>query len=269
MSESLILPPLPITLTDRMASEQAAVQLSPVKRSLYYTAVLGQGVGISSLARRYGLSLGTLLSVNQLAHVDDAQHLEVLKMPFMDGLMVNLHKERKLSALAKQYRVEESLLRSANYLASDLQVISGLVFIPELQMSNAKLKRMIGNALLYPVFGSIKEGFGSNTDTLTGLERHEMGVLFQTTAQNTVYFAADGVVLEVGYQPKLGNYVVVQHQEYIALYGKLATASSYRVDDLVQQSQEVAKVMVQGSQGQFYFSLLKNGLPIDPIPLLR
>ncbi|NIZ18591.1 M23 family metallopeptidase [Entomospira culicis] len=269
MEASLELPLLDFELRERMGSQQSVVLVNPIHQGLYYTAVLGEGIGISSLAQRYALSIGTLLSFNGLQTLEESAHFEVVKLPFMDGLMVDLGRERTLRWVAKHYKVDEDLLRSANYINSERESVEGSIFIPHRQMSATKLKRMIGNTFIYPVFGSLKEVYGHNMDQLTGLDRYASGVLFQTKPESPVYFIGDGIIIESGYHHKLGYYIVAKHQEYIGFYGNLASPSTHRLDSSIKQGDLVGQVASDGRHGQFYFSLLRGGNAIDPLPLLH
>lgn len=270
MSSNLFLPSHPLDLRDRMGKNHSAVEVYHDRtKGVYFTAVLGNGVGLSSLARQYHLSIGTLLNFNGLRTLEESRALKYLRIPVMDGLMIKLVGKKSIEGLAQYYGVEESLLRSTNYLSNETTSVTGGIFIPNQYMSEFRLRKMIGNTLIYPVLGNVIKPFGNNRDVITGLDIYEHGVLFQTRSDESVISIADGVVVDKGYHSKFGFYMLINHKTYFAFYGNLTHLPNYSIASRVKQECILGKVMNHGNRGFFYFSLIKEGIPVNPIPLLR
>jgi murein DD-endopeptidase MepM/ murein hydrolase activator NlpD len=269
MKEPLQLPDTHLAMREQMGKHRSVVQATKTDAMLSFTAVLGEGVGLSTLARRYNLSIGTLLSFNHLETLEASAQMESVRLPLMDGLLIDVGREKSISAISKQYGVEESLLRSSNFIASQSLYASGEIFIPGQSMSPARLQRLSGGSFIYPVLGSVVQNFGLNTDSITGLDIFDKGTLFQTKQDARVYSIADGVILESGHHVKFGFYLMIEHHGYIAFYGYLDSLPAKGKFDKVSMDEPLAGVQARGRSALFYFSLMDASGAVDPLPLLR
>ncbi|NIZ40587.1 peptidoglycan DD-metalloendopeptidase family protein [Entomospira entomophila] len=270
MHESLVLPSDSILARDHTAKYHAIVYPSGIfGMGTFYTAVLGEGVGLSSLAQRYQLSIATLLSINKLTNLDESHYLDVVRVPFMDGLLVDFSREKSIQSIANHYGVDIDLLRATNHLSTETVTVKGQIFIPGHTMSPSKLRRMIGDSFIYPVFGTLTQTFGSNRDSITGLDIYDNGIIFQTQVNTPVLAIADGTIIDSGFHVRFGHYLLVQHQQYRVFYGYLGQAPETTMSLRIKQGEVIGKTQNKGKYGYCFLSIILDGEAINPIPLLR
>ncbi|NIZ46916.1 M23 family metallopeptidase [Spirochaetales bacterium BR208] len=270
MHEAVVLPHESILMRDHVGKFSITVYPSGISRKgTFYTAVLGEGVGLSSLAQRYQLSMATLLSINKLTNLDDSHNLDVVRIPFMDGLLVELGREKSVQSIANHYGIDVDLLRATNHLSAETMTVKGEVFIPGYTMSPSKLRRMIGDSFIYPVFGSLTQTFGSNRDSITGLDIYDNGIIFQTQIDTPIRAIAEGYVLDSGFHVRFGYYLLVQHQQYVVFYGYLQQPPEVTAQLRIKQGDIIGQTQRRGKYGYCFLSIILDGEAINPIPLLR
>ncbi len=238
---------------------------------LFHTVALGDGVGLSSLALQYNVTVDTLLTVNNLSSLEASVGRDQLRVPVMNGLQISVPLRRSVAWIAKKYNVSEDKLRSVNHLTSDTVAPKSTLFIPDASLSAGKKKRMVGNAFFYPVFGTLAQEFGWQEDAVTGLLHSYSGVAFTTEAGASVVASKAGRVSSLGIHPFYGLHIIVDHSDGLqTMYGRLET-SSIKMGQSVVQGELLGRVKAGGYRGKglFYFSLLKNGLPENPLHRLR
>lgn len=238
---------------------------------LFHTVALGNGIGLSSLALQHNLNLGTLLTVNNLPSLEASAGRDQVLVPIMNGLQVAVPVRQSVAHIAKKYRVSEDKLRSANHLVNDTVAPKSTLFVPDAALSGKRLKRMVGNAFLYPVFGTLTQEFGWQEDLVTGLLHSYSGIAFTTEAGAPVVASKSGRVATLGVHPFYGLYLILDHGSGVqTMYGRLES-SSVKLGQTVAQSETIGRVKAGGHRGKglFYFSIIQNGLPENPITLLR
>jgi hypothetical protein len=238
---------------------------------LFHTVALGDGVGLSSLALHYNLSLGTLLTVNNLKSLDASMGREQVRVPIINGLQVTVPVRRSVAQIAKKYNISEDKLRGANHLTHDTVAPKSTLFIPDALLSAGKIKRMIGDAFIYPVFGTLTQEFGWQEDAITGLLHSYNGISFTTEAGAKVVASKTGRVSTLGVHPFYGLYLIIDHGSGVqTMYGRLEK-SQVKLGQSVAQGELLGQVKASGYRGKglFYFSIIKQGLPENPLTLLR
>lgn len=116
---------------------------------------------------------------------------------------------------------------------------------------------------------SLTSPFGYRTHPVTGEKRKFHSGVDLASHQDTVYSILHGVVEKSGYSKLLGNYVQVNHGEYISIYGHLSTRFVL-ANDLVKAGSSLG---ITGSTGRvtgehLHFTVKHNNKYISPLLFL-
>ena len=117
----------------------------------YYT--VKRGDAISTIARRFGRSADSILSLNGIKNAKSLKIGTELKIPNMDGLLHVVAKGESLGSIARRYKVELTLLADANDLGSMTLKVGQSLFIPGARLSADELRRIYGSTFAWPVRG--------------------------------------------------------------------------------------------------------------------
>jgi hypothetical protein len=146
-------------------------------------------------------------------------------------------------------------------VAEDLPVIPKEIVYPSIFDSIGKLAA--------PVKGEVIQGFGRSKMTSFADMVRSKGIEFSTAKESEVYAVLDGRVAYVGVMPGYEQVVVVEHggRSY-SLYGRLANVT-VKAGDRVAKDQSFATTSPPDEKGRtFYFEIRKNGVPVNPEPVL-
>ncbi len=131
---------------------------------------------LDSIARRYGLRLDTLISVNRLS---DARRITAgtsLKIPNIDGVAYTIRKGENLSTIASAQGVSVLDIIDANDLSSQTIVPGQSLFIPGARLASYDLKKALGTLVIWPIMGPISSSFGYRASPFTGVRQFHNGL---------------------------------------------------------------------------------------------
>ena len=122
--------------------------------------------------------------------------------------------------------------------------------------------------LPYPVSGKIILHFGSNTDPVTKISRHEYGITISTSPGDTVSAVCEGTV--AGFIPSAGC-VIINHGEYSTIYRGLR---SFKVKkgEKVRMGQALGNLRIDPDDpdySQLKFEIHYKGRKCNPEEWLR
>lgn len=125
-------------------------------------------------------------------------------------------------------------------------------------------------SLASPLNGSVGSGFGWRLDPFTGQRAWHEGVDIKATEGQSVQAAKGGTVIFAGYDPELGNTVILEHgNDLRTIYGhnKELTVA---VGQKIEQGTEIA---LAGSSGRaagthLHFEIRRGELSINPEPYI-
>ena len=118
-----------------------------------------------------------------------------------------------------------------------------------------------------PVDGRISSGFGARAAPKAGASTFHKGVDYAVPAGTTVKAPADGVVVETGYDSKLGKFVYIDHGKgVISKFGHLSDNSVVEKGQVVTAGQAIAKSGNTGNStgAHLHYTVTVNGKPVDP-----
>lgn len=225
------------------------------------------GETLWSISKRYGVSPGDVMTINNLPADGTVRLGEVLKLP---------------GSATTQPRVETASLDPKAATGSSLAgtVAPALAKAPEPEPAAAPQKSAAtapastsadveddgGTGFRWPVRGRLITGFGKQADGA----RND-GINLAVPAGTPVRAAEAGTVIYAGSELEgYGNLVLVQHSDdWVSAY---AHNSDLKVNrgDTVKRGQAIAAAGATGSvdQPQVHFELRKRSKPVDPLPHL-
>jgi murein DD-endopeptidase MepM/ murein hydrolase activator NlpD len=139
------------------------------------------------------------------------------------------------------------------------------LFFPGVQHTGIERSVITGSAFLKPVGGWLASSFGYRRDPFTDEMHFHRGVDLAAPAGTPVRAALDGWVAVVGFDPVLGNYVLIRHQiNYSTVYGHLSQVWVSR-GTTVSRGQRIGAVGNTGkSTGpHLHFEIRRRGVPVN------
>jgi len=229
---------------------------------------------VESIAARAGITVDTLVQINQLpsaSSVDAGQHLIV---PPIDGTMIRVDPDQHLDVLAQTFRVDVSALRAVNGLAPDATLPSQL-FIPAMRTEDVARAAATSDAA------------GASPNSAVGRE-HLIRFTWPARGIITQYFwelhpgidianddgtpelAADaGQVVFAGWGD-YGIYVEIDHGNgFHTVYGHMSRAL-VSAGQSVTQGQQIGLMGATGraTGPHLHFEIRFQGVPQNPLDLL-
>jgi murein DD-endopeptidase MepM/ murein hydrolase activator NlpD len=253
--------------TSTESSEQRSVgggslSVLPIDIKLYRVR---EGDTLSGIADRFAMDLDTIASLNREwgSGVHLIQIGEAIKIPNQDGIYIEIHED--LEEVCSEKGVPVEVVHAVNGIDPG-RVEAGMeLFFPGVQHTGIERSVVTGSAFLKPVGGWLTSGFGYRRDPFTKEMHFHRGVDLAAPLGTAVRAALDGRVVAVGYDPVLGNYILIRHQiNYSSLYGHLSQTWVAR-GSTVTRGQRIGAV---GSTGRstgphLHFEIRRRGVPIN------
>ncbi|MCH3921034.1 MAG: M23 family metallopeptidase [Sphaerochaeta sp.] len=273
--QQLVQPAAPAASAAQPASASTtAVSLSDTRKASasknsvqYLDHVVADGEDLTSIAAQYGLKTQTIISVNQVRNVNAIKPGKTLRIPDRDGQLYEVKSGDMLSTIARTYHMGWKTLMEVNALTSEIIRPGQTLFIPDVTQPGSTDAEISTVSFQKPAQGSIVGAFGQPSVDPSD-EGSLDGVLIQGSAGTAVYAAADGDVVDAGYEQKgRGRFVVISHADgYRTNYAHLENVD-------VKSGVKVAKGQVIGSMGSsgtefieptLYFAIEQNGISLNP-----
>lgn len=249
---------------------------------IYYTVQNGDTV--STIARRFGLTVNTILWANNLTAYSLIRPGDSLTILPYSGVLYTVKSGDTVSKIASRYGVDGDKISSCNDVAAGLKVGQKIV-IPGAkkittqtsvaQTSNSGLSiikdlikapavRTSGSKMIWPTAGyRITQYFSW---------RHT-GVDIANRIGTPIYAADDGVVeiARGGYNGGYGNTIVINHGGGVKTRYGHASKLFVKVGDEVEKGENIAAM---GSTGRstgphLHFEVLINGARYNPLNYIR
>lgn len=232
---------------------------------------VARGDTLSEISEDYGVSLGTLISFNQIQDVRKIKAGTALKIPNSNGVLYTVRKGDNLSLIADRHDISLNDILDANDLETSVIRAGQELFIPGAEISSFELKKATGRLFIYPAAGSLSSPFGMRNDPFTGVRRMHYGIDLANYTGSPVKASMEGRVIAAGYSSRTyGNYVIVKHSGgFQTLYGHLQDV--YVTNGMsVRQGQTIGTMGNTGrSTGpHLHFSIYKYQNPVDPLTYL-
>ena len=262
-------------------SEPEELTHSQPKPLFFSSYTVQQGEVVGEIARKFGLSISTVVSVNDIRNTRALPIGKTLRIPNQDGIFYNVRREDTLNGIAEKHKVEVSGIRIANELFSDSINPNTSLFIPgaaapwEEQVIVPVVARpvVIVSARIFdwPMTGRITSGYGYRRSPFTRGRSFHDGMDIAAPQGTSIMAAMAGRVESVGYDNVYGNFVIIRHTDgYKTLYGHMET-SAVRSGTYVDTDTVIGYV---GNTGQstgyhLHFTVYKDGSSINPRSVLK
>ncbi|MCL2293666.1 MAG: M23 family metallopeptidase [Spirochaetes bacterium] len=231
---------------------------------------VARGETISTIAQRYNLEQGTIISFNNIQNARTINAGAVLRIPDKDGLFYRVRQGDSLSAIASRHRVSLNAILDINNLDSPVIRPGQELFIPGAKMDRFELKRALGELFIFPTQGRLTSPFGFRNDPFTGRRSMHNGIDIANSIGTPVRAAADGKIAMTGNSSVYGRFIIIQHPgRYQSLYAHLDRIR-VREGERVTQGQLIGDMGNTGrSTGpHLHFAIYRNQRPIDPLTVL-
>jgi murein DD-endopeptidase MepM/ murein hydrolase activator NlpD len=263
-------------LLDSLTTEAQEVEEPAISPAMPMTLAMtsykvAKNETLDSIARRFGIRLDTLISVNGIVDVRRIPAGYSLKIPNIDGVAHVVRKGESISGIASAMSVSILDIVDANDLSSQTIFPGQSLFIPGARLSSYDLKKALGQLVIWPINGRISSYFGYRANPFYGTRQFHSGIDIVGPENLPAKAAMDGRVAETGYSAIFGNYVILSHDAgYQTLYAHLNSIKVVR-GARIQQGNTVGLIGSTGySTGvHLHFGVFKNGKAMDPLKLLK
>ena len=257
---------------DRAIQEEEVLNAPPLPLTLtLHNYTITKNATLDAIARRFNISLDTLISINGISDVRRLQVGATLKVPNIDGITYTVQRGDNLSSIANRNNTSILDIVDANDLVSHTISPGQILFIPGARLSSYDLKKALGTLVSWPVTGRISSNFGYRSNPFTGIRQFHSGLDIVAPLNSDVVAAMDGRVAETGYSSIFGNFVIMTHAgSYQTLYAHL-NRIKVKAGQALSQGGTVGLLGSTGySTGpHLHFGVYKSGTAMDPLRLLR
>ncbi|OHD12919.1 MAG: hypothetical protein A2Z96_00625 [Spirochaetes bacterium GWB1_48_6] len=258
---------LPHSQEEKVSDGKIPSLVAPLTLSKYKVK---SGEAVSTIANKFGLTLGTVISFNQIRNVKRVQVGMELSIPNQDGLMYTVARGDSLGLISRRTGITYESILDANNMESPVIQPGQKLFLPGAAISRMEIRQALGEMFIMPARGRFTSGYGYRKDPFTGVRRFHNGIDIANVAGTPIKAAMEGRVSDVGYHSSYGNYVVISHDGgYQTMYAHL---SAYKVakGQRIAQGETIAQMGNTGySTGtHLHFSVFRRNVPTDPTKLL-
>jgi len=255
----------PLATSDEIIMPEPEDKL--VKYSVYEVR---KGDTLSEIANQYDLSVDSLISINGFTSAKSLRPGQLIKVPSESGILYVSSKSSTVQEIAATYNINADRIIEANGLLSESIVPGKSLFLPDVKLPSAMLREISGTLFKWPVRGRITSWFGWRKDPFTGRRSFHNALDIAAPYGSAICAPMDGRVIEAGYSPILGKYVMMSHSGgWRTLYGHMS-------EILVQEGQYVSLGRTLGRIGttgystgpHCHFEVIKNGSLVNPLNYL-
>jgi murein DD-endopeptidase MepM/ murein hydrolase activator NlpD len=230
-----------------------------------------KGDTLSGIAQTLGLSLGTLISSNNITNARRLQEGETLRVPNMDGVPYTVKAGDSLSGISSSTGVPLQVILDVNDLQSDVIQAGTSLFLPGARMAQEEIRLALGESFVYPVRGVMSSNYGWRIDPIANVGRFHSGIDLAAPLGTPVMATMDGKVSHVAVNSVYGNYIILTHSGgYQSLYAHLSAVTVKQGASVIQGT----KIGEVGSTGystgpHLHFAVFKNDKVINPLEVLK
>jgi len=232
-----------------------------------------RGDSVTTIAKRYGVSIGAIIASNEIRNARLLQEGAVLRIPNIDGIPYTIKSGDSLSRIAASFNVPLEVILDVNDIRSDTIRAGETIFIPGARMNDMDLRASLGELFIYPVQSRyVTSSYGMRKDPISGQLSFHTGIDLRGNKGATVMAAMDGVVSVVSENWLYGKYIILSHSNgFKTLYAHLS-AQSVKLGDRVSQGRKIGEIGDTGySTGpHLHFSVYdKDGKYVNPLDLIN
>ncbi|HIW32381.1 MAG TPA: peptidoglycan DD-metalloendopeptidase family protein [Candidatus Paenibacillus intestinavium] len=125
---------------------------------------------------------------------------------------------------------------------------------------------------LWPTISTqLTSGFGYRSDPFSGQSRFHAGIDIAGKKGDTIFSAADGEIIESGFDDQYGNYIVISHLHDLETIYMHLDAIEASIGDIVVRGE---KIGLMGNTGKstgthLHFQIVQKNVAVSPLPFLN
>jgi murein DD-endopeptidase MepM/ murein hydrolase activator NlpD len=253
---------------EQLAQSNAAIQNGKEPPALVlYSYTVRASIDIFSLAARLNLPYETIATLNRLDRSRSFLPGERVLASSVPGVFAPQCPGSDLDLLLSYRSEKEGYPVTVSLGKAQVK----LRFYPGSRFSPEESTLFLGLLFRFPLpSGVLTSGFGMRASPPSHRMAYYAGIDLAAPAGMDVYAVRDGVIIEVGTSPVLGEYIVIAHEgNWSTVYGHLSKRLA-RLNDHVESGMIIGKV---GSTGEssgphLHFEVRGRGEARDAEPLI-
>jgi len=238
----------------------------------FFRYTVRQGEDIHFIAGRCNLPSLTIATLNRINNPAAIQAGMTILLPSCPGIFIpaNLESDLELIIGTSRQNSEDGIeLRITNQDGRP----QNFRFIPGLEFSQTEIGYFLNPGFFrFPLQSyRVSSPYGVRSDPFTGHSSMHRGIDMAAPAGTPVFAVADGTVTATGFDPVLGNYVIITHSNNMTShYGHLQRVETV-LRSQVKSGTLIGRVGTTGrSTGpHLHFELRRDGRHFDPSGMLR
>lgn len=245
--------------------------------------VVKPGDTLWDIAKRFGVTLDTIVSANDLGYVDMLKIGQVIKVPNVSGVFHKVARGETIEGIAKSYKVDVEQIKKYNPNLNGIKV-GALVFIPGARLPERfssperpssrprwLASRRSSQRFIWPVEGRVASDFGWRRDPFSRRREFHPAIDIDTSSGAPIRASRSGKVTYAGWQSGYGLLVVIDHGDGWETWYAHCSRINVRLGQYVNQGDVIGRV---GSTGRatgshLHFEIRKDGRPVNPLYYLR
>lgn len=249
---------------------------TPQPRENIQEYVVQSGDTISTIAKKFNISINTILWANDLSSLSIIRPGNKLTIPPVSGVLHKVKKGDTLSSIAKNYSVDQEKILSFNKLVDDSQLTIGqMLIVPDGQIKRVYQRTTGSLASVFRAPSSQRNSSGFIWPTATTkitqyFSWRHSGIDIGGRTGTPLYAAMTGTVVKAGWGAGYGNYVDIDHG------GGIKTRYGHMSKIYVTRGEEVLQGAVIGAMGStgwstgphLHFEIIINGSRVNPLSYL-
>ena len=234
----------------------------------YEEYTIGEGENLTSISKKIGANLDTLVSVNKISNANKLKPGQKIIIPNRNGLLYTIKENEKIEEVADKYDIQLNRILAFNkiYSASDIK-IGDDIFLPGAKYTLDERIDKFGQMFSLPVnVTRISSVFGYRVHPITKTRTKHTGVDIPGSLNTPVYAARKGKVIFAGYSGGYGNLVIVRHDKgYTTYYGHLNKITT-KIGDNVGVGVMIGRMGSTGNStgSHLHFEVRRNGEALNP-----
>jgi len=223
------------------------------------------GDNLWNISKKTGLSIDTLLTLNNLDNVHIISTGTEIRIPNKDGIFYKVSPGETIEDIAKKFNVKPEDIINVNEF-SDESIEEGIdIFIPKGKLPLEERLNYLGR-FITPLIGRITSGFGFRKNPITKKKEFHTGIDIAQYYGAPVKASESGEVIFAGEYKGYGNLIILRHNNgYSTRYGHLSKII-VKYGEKVRQGEVIGYVGNSGSVTgpHLHFEIRRYGKAINP-----
>lgn len=148
-----------------------------------------------------------------------------------------------------------------NYIKEVEKIPTYVASIGNKAVEAIKMEDELERNFVSPVYGEVSTYFNENIGNTSNVSK---GIIFDTTEGKDIYSVGDGVIIDIGSNKAVGNYIIIKHK------GELVSVYKYVGDNYLELNERVEKGQKIGSTTEkLLLEIWNRNEPTDPIKYIN